>query len=342
MRFINKKELLSCFFGNAFVIALSRLFSSTKNKGIPVLAYHRISQDNDGGLLSNSGSQLISATRGQFLKQMRYLSKNGYQTVLFSDLDDKNCILPERPVIITFDDGFSDNYDIASKVLEEFGFKAVFFISTDYIGSGDYYWFDKLLTYQDYDANIQVITKTLLEYDSDIENKNVIEILKDKPNESRLHLLDKINANISENDSRPVNNLTYNCLPMTWNQVIELSSHGHEIGSHSKTHPMLSRCGYQEQVDEIEGSRKEIEAHIGKKVCVFSYPFGGRDSYSNDVIDILKASGYKYACNYLSGMYFPSANNTYEISRLHIEQEISFRRFKALLEFSKIISYREI
>jgi peptidoglycan/xylan/chitin deacetylase (PgdA/CDA1 family) len=95
--------------------------------GFPILTYHSIDE---------SGS-VISTAPGVFRRQMRFLRENDYRVVSLSrfveDLSE-NDILPEKTVVLTFDDGFQNFYAEAFPVLDEYGFAATVFLVTDYCG----------------------------------------------------------------------------------------------------------------------------------------------------------------------------------------------------------------
>jgi len=91
---------------------------------IPILSYHKISSRLEIGL--------NTLPPARFRQQMIYLKEQGFQTITFRDILDRN--IPPHPLIITFDDGYASVYQQALPVLQEFGFRAVIFIITDYIG----------------------------------------------------------------------------------------------------------------------------------------------------------------------------------------------------------------
>jgi peptidoglycan/xylan/chitin deacetylase (PgdA/CDA1 family) len=103
---------------------------------LPILAYHRVvpclpEQDRAGNC--------ISAAR--FERQLRWLSRFGYQSVPLSkvgpaigDVPECEASLPRRPVVITFDDGYRDNYLYAWPLLMRYGFTATIFVVSDAIG----------------------------------------------------------------------------------------------------------------------------------------------------------------------------------------------------------------
>lgn len=91
---------------------------------IPILTYHKIDTQNELGI------NVISPQN--FHDQMRFLNKQGYRTITFRDILIDN--IPEKPVIITFDDGYHSVYEEALPILEKFNFTAVIFIISHFVG----------------------------------------------------------------------------------------------------------------------------------------------------------------------------------------------------------------
>lgn len=103
---------------------------------VPILMYHYISTPPEDADVYRVD---LSVEPAVFREQMSYLAANGYSTIDFYDLSlaiTGHVELPPRPVIITLDDGYVDNYHHAFPILREFGFKATFFIITEFIDKG--------------------------------------------------------------------------------------------------------------------------------------------------------------------------------------------------------------
>ena len=93
---------------------------------LPVLLYHRVIPET--GI---TGKHKLHVWEGAFRKQMQWLKDNQYQTLTFRDLASGNYDLKkEKQIILTFDDGYEDNYQTLFPVLKGFGFKAVIFLVT--------------------------------------------------------------------------------------------------------------------------------------------------------------------------------------------------------------------
>ncbi len=77
---------------------------------------------------------------------------------------------------------------------------------------------------------------------------------------------------------------------MSWDQILALDAAGMEIGSHSVSHPYLTRIKRDSLLRrEILDSKRIIEAHLRKPVTVFAYPFG---QYNDRVVRVVQEAGY--------------------------------------------------
>lgn len=105
--------------------------AGAEGESIPILMYHKVNPDPETGNLG------LRVTPADFDQQMRYLFAQGYSTVSLGDVRDFLAglkALPPKPVVITFDDGYRDNYTCALPILEKYHFKATFFIVVNSIG----------------------------------------------------------------------------------------------------------------------------------------------------------------------------------------------------------------
>jgi peptidoglycan/xylan/chitin deacetylase (PgdA/CDA1 family) len=103
---------------------------------VPILMYHYVSTPPD---FEDELRVRLSTEPVAFREQMRYLAENGYTTIDLYDLHlaiTNQVELPEKPVILTFDDGHRDHYTNVFPVLQEFGLKGTFFIITEFVDQG--------------------------------------------------------------------------------------------------------------------------------------------------------------------------------------------------------------
>jgi peptidoglycan/xylan/chitin deacetylase (PgdA/CDA1 family) len=111
---------------------------------LPILIYHHIreSSSSDSGALRR-----MTVSPEIFERQMKYLQDNGFHVVPFASLEDfltEMKGLPTKPVIITFDDGWEDQYTRAFQILEKYYYPATFFVVTNYIGDRGFLSLDQL------------------------------------------------------------------------------------------------------------------------------------------------------------------------------------------------------
>ncbi|WMM26342.1 polysaccharide deacetylase family protein [Tissierella sp. MB52-C2] len=95
--------------------------------------YHSVGYADNNGLIMNPE---------EFRKQIQYIKENNYTVLTLNELYEifnKNLPIPEKSVVITFDDGYADNYKYAYPILKEFGIKATIFVITDTIDEDNNY-----------------------------------------------------------------------------------------------------------------------------------------------------------------------------------------------------------
>jgi peptidoglycan/xylan/chitin deacetylase (PgdA/CDA1 family) len=98
---------------------------------VPMLMYHSI------GTTTMKKFRAFAVGPAEFAEQMDYLDSEGYQTVTARDLAERQAsgaALPERPVVLTFDDAYEDFYTAALPVLRKHGFSSTLFVPTGCVG----------------------------------------------------------------------------------------------------------------------------------------------------------------------------------------------------------------
>lgn len=102
-------------------------------KGLPVLLYHKVSPTHEDSLTIKPAA---------LEKQLQYLRARGYQTVSLREViafQENRGRLPEKPVMISFDDGFVNTLELACPLLKKYEYKAVFFIPSSGIGKTNFW-----------------------------------------------------------------------------------------------------------------------------------------------------------------------------------------------------------
>lgn len=111
---------------------------------VNTLMYHHI-QDEE--IAKKNGQTSLTVTPEFFRKHLQYLKDNGYNVIGMADLKDffrNGTGLPNKPVLITIDDGYKDNFEAAYPILKEFGFRATIFTATGLLNNPGYMSWDDL------------------------------------------------------------------------------------------------------------------------------------------------------------------------------------------------------
>lgn len=108
---------------------------------VPILMYHYI---RDYVNLADPLGEQLSVSPATFAKQMTQLQKLGYQTMSLTDFAAGK--FPEKPLIITFDDGYDDQFTNALPILEQKNLTATFFIIGNFVGRANYMTKDQIAT----------------------------------------------------------------------------------------------------------------------------------------------------------------------------------------------------
>lgn len=141
---------------------------------VPILMYHYISTP---PVDADKYRADLSIAPDAFREQMAYLADNGFETVDLYDLSlaiiDKRS-LPEKPVIITLDDGYRDNFENAFPILQEFGLSATFFIITQPIDDGNEIYLSWKMVEEMSDAGMRIEPHSKTHADLSIAEKEYI------------------------------------------------------------------------------------------------------------------------------------------------------------------------
>lgn len=158
---------------------------------VPILVYHHVRAQE--GWAKSTWSWKMTVTPATFEKQMQWLADKGYVTMTLDELTSAlrgDAWLPEKPVVITFDDNNLSQYDLALPVLEKHGQKAVFYLIAKYLDSPNFVNRERALEMQAKGHEIESHTMTHRALpglnDADLkweleESKRVLEELTGKP-----------------------------------------------------------------------------------------------------------------------------------------------------------------
>ena len=127
------------------VLLAAWLMTAEPPAGFPILEYHMVTEN------PRPGAERYVVPPDAFAEQLDYLAAEGYTTITPQDYARARKgkqELPEKPIILSFDDGYEDNYRVVLPMLEERGMRAVFYMVTNDIGQPGYLTWDNLFAMQ--------------------------------------------------------------------------------------------------------------------------------------------------------------------------------------------------
>jgi peptidoglycan/xylan/chitin deacetylase (PgdA/CDA1 family) len=182
--------------------------------------------------------------------------------------------LPPRAVVVTFDDGFKDNFQIAAPILNRIGIPATFYVLVDSVDRSIAPWYCRLR---------QSFLTSRAQTWRDPATGKVRKMTDQSDREAALLAALEFCAQVgvSERDRYVLeaeSSLDPEAFPaesqlmMTWDDVRSLARSGHSVGAHTMTHPNLAYISVEEARIELAGSKRKLEIELGQKVLHFSYP----------------------------------------------------------------------
>lgn len=241
-------------------------------------------------------------------------------------------------VVITFDDGYADNYRYALSILEKYRVPATVFVSTGYVGSGREYWWDAIagvLTQdRDYPERFE-LWDSLYHYTWDTRSpearmemiRSLHWLLKMDPDVERANLwLEQLrNRTGAGREGREGN------LPVDLFQLRKLARSDYiTIGAHTVNHRSLGAQTKEGQQYEIGASVSFLEKHLGREICTFSYPFGSAVHFNKDTFEICGQNGILKAATTVKGLWKKDMD-PYQIPRMEAP-DVAGKDFEDFLE----------
>lgn len=333
-----KRKLLNF----AYETGLIRAGRGIWAESLTVVNYHRINDPYQKDF--DSFKPNVSATPQDFDRQLAYLAK-WFNVVSLKDVVewlDGHKDLPPYAALITFDDGYLDNYTSAFPLLRKHNFPALIFLTTGHIGTdAPFYWDMAAYCFAHTQNDHLTLPDGRVEHWSNSEQldqvaKHWIEWMKTVPQAEKQMYVDNLPVLLGV--SIPAG--FFRRLMMDWDQAREMQKGGIEFGAHTVHHPILTRVSLEEARDEVAGSKSRIEHELGQTVLGFAYPNGQAADLNEGIAKIVADSGIRAAFTLLNG---PSSQgevkrNPYAIRRIFISHKHSLAEYAMLL--SPINRYR--
>lgn len=233
--------------------------------------------------------------------------------------------LPDNSVLITFDDGYADNYEVAFPILEELGLSAVFFLPTHRLQTRRLEWWDqaafaiKAAPQGSYSLEVPVP----LEFELNGSNRypvvaRLLDSIKNADTLDYDRFLDHLYESLQTD---PPSVAVQSKEIMTLAQASKMVAAGMVIGAHSHSHRILSHLPVDEQEEELRFCKALLEEGCGQEVVSLAYPVGGSGHYTAETKDAARRLGFKCAFNFQGGLNPMPLEDPYDINRIAVSDQ---------------------
>lgn len=305
---------------------LSKLFHNLINSNsISIITYHGVYDK------SNKVTDYCFVHEDEFEEQIKYLSEN-FHIVNIDEAFDCNHTNRKPKAVITFDDGFYNNFSIAYPILKKYNAKAIIYLATNIIRSHKTVWFCNLI-YVLNNTSKKILRWNNIDFDLTSQTKknktsNTIQsMLKTFRPQDILSEVKKISSDLGF-----IKDIIH-CKDSPFFMLDDLSikemhkSGLIKYGAHTHNHTILSKLKLTDARHEIETSIKEIELITQQKCLHFAYPNGMPHDFTIEHEVILRDQGIQYSASTTNGLSSPK-DNKLSFKRLFISAGTSLSTFK--------------
>ncbi len=213
--------------------------------------------------------------------------------------------LPRRAVAVTFDDGYSDNYEIAAPIMERVGVPGAFYLTVAPVETGIPPWFVRL--------RYAFFRSRVGNWTSSSDGRQFTFVSEQDRRAAFIHAC-RFVATLSGDEQHiyvagietTLEASILECVSgvmMSWAQARHLCARGHTVGSHTLTHPNLAHVGAEEVLRELTVSKQRMETELGIPVVHLSYPAPILDPHWNErTVQLSEEAGYRSAVTCMSGL----------------------------------------
>lgn len=302
------------------------LLRAWNRRRLLVVLYHGVYDDRKA---DPSPFDRLHVPRTAFYQQVHWLRRH-YTLVslrqVIAWLNDE-APLPPRAALITFDDGYRNNFEIAWPILAELRIPAVLFLPTGFLGTNRFYWTEEVerrLRFTPASA-VTLPDGARFPLQNAAERRAAFKEICDQLKVLSPAERERVWAALAAQLPLPSGPLAPQTGRLSWEEAEKLARAGAEIGAHGVGHTPLIQLGLDDAFEEILLSKQELERRLGGSVTSLAYPNGDYDSALSDLA--LRAG---YTCAFTTRpLLNHKGTDRYALGRVPVNSSDSFVEFVA-------------
>jgi peptidoglycan/xylan/chitin deacetylase (PgdA/CDA1 family) len=333
-----RSKLARVLDGLGVVQAALQIRSYVATPWLTTLCYHRTADAAAAGDELDRG--IIDATPAQFDQQIAFLSRH----FEFVDIDQVVAFaqgrgrLPPNPVLITFDDGYKECFTLTLPILERYGARGTFFISTRQMNERRLFWWDRF----NWILRRATRDELVLSYPHDL----VLDVVDEKTKAQAHHALTTLvkrtkgldldrftdqleraaGCALSREEERRMVDRTL----MTWDEVAAMSRAGMSLGSHSHGHRVLQTLEPEDFDLELGQSRRQLEERLDRPIRTIAYPVGYPLGDNEELRRAVSDAGYAVGFTVRAGVFGGRRLDPLDVPRVLMDTSYDLQHFSAM------------
>ncbi len=318
--------------------ALLKVRSIAPSSFVTVLTYHRVAEPESIGELDPG---VVDTRAAAFDAQLAFVRER-CTPISIDQLREfvRGAPLPKNPVLVTFDDGYRDNHDVAFPLLKKHGIPGVFFVATSYVTERRLFWWDRasILLRRCRKESIEITYPTKRHVTLGTDEKSRARALKASLVPIKSHFGIELGRYMEELEratgvtlSRDEEKKLADDTIMTWEQVKAMSDGGMAIQSHTQTHRILGTLDQKALDEELRGAREVLEARVGKPVAALAYPVGKGLACAPEARRAIRRAGYELGFSNGTGQSNVLQFDPLDVRRLSLEVDLSDAYFRGMV-----------
>ena len=288
----------------ARILYCSGLIKIVRDKGRKhpkILVFHSVSDIENNFVRGTEDVWILVSLFKEHLAYIRkYYNIISLQALIESLKEGK---VPERSAIITFDDGFSDNYHFAYPILKKHKIPATIFLTTEAIDNRKPIWIQKV-NYLINEFGIEKVVNRMRglsnfpkfepfmkqansgnSLQKQFEHVLAYNVAKDIREQTLTRLFGEFDISME-------NIFSKNKIFLSWTEINKLKADGICFGNHGESHTPFSALSYDDQKAEIYNSKRIIEQRINQDFLPFAYPFGQKRDFTSITKRFIDEAGH--------------------------------------------------
>lgn len=248
-----------------------RLAGEVARHGIVILMYHSVFEGPD----PHQNSLDMGHSAEIFRRQMEIVARQ-YDVITMDEIPmflSGEKWMPRWPVAVTFDDGYADNFEVATPILNHYGIPAAFYVTTRCIDKNQLPWIARLrrafrtTARQSWNAPhgciLSLANRDLRETARIVASECCARLAGEEQEQTAKGIESALDIDLASQGD---------CRMLSWDQLRRMVHSGHIVGSHTVSHPNLAHVGGAELLAELVESKGRLEHELGVPVVHFAYP----------------------------------------------------------------------